>query len=57
MAGCVTFKVVVPPKEKIKTKTASPGSPQAVASRAGIDLTKRKSDMHFFELQVETKKN
>ena len=24
--------------------------------QAGIDLTKRKSDMHFFELQVETKK-
>ena len=24
---------------------------------SGIDLTKRKSDMHFFELQVETKKN
>ena len=23
----------------------------------GIDLTKRKSDMHFFELQVEIKKN
>ena len=26
-------------------------------STPGIDLTKRKSDMHFFELQVETKKN
>ena len=24
---------------------------------AGIDLTKRKSGMHFFEMQVETKKN
>ena len=23
----------------------------------GIDLTKRKSGMHFFEMQVETKKN
>ena len=23
---------------------------------AGIDLTKRKSGMHFFEMQVETKK-
>ena len=26
-------------------------------SQAGIDLKKCKSDMHFFELQVETKKN
>ena len=24
---------------------------------SGIDLTKRKSGMHFFEMQVETKKN
>ena len=25
--------------------------------RSGIDLMKHKSDMHFFDLQVETKKN
>ena len=25
-------------------------------SKPGIDLTKRKSGMHFFEMQVETKK-
>ena len=25
-----------------------------IITQAGIDLTKRKSNMHFFELQVET---
>ena len=39
-------------KNKIKI-----GNKSLLGFRTGIDLTKRKSGMHFFEMQVETKKN
>ena len=53
------YRLISTPGEPQKLELASQVEIQKLRIQVepGIDLTKRKSGMHFFEMQVETKKN